>query len=309
MPARNRKSRATPSTPRAASAHADQPSLISGRWLAVAVGATVAAAAICAWAALCLLFWQGSWQLLFHPSAAITRTPASIGLAFEPVSFSPDSAGQPQLQGWWIPHSPAARDTVLYLHGADGNLSNTVDALQPFAAAGLNIFVFDYRGYGQSARAHPSEARWRQDAEAALTYLTATRHIPASALILAGSGLGANLALQLAAAHPELAGVLLDQPLADPMRPVFGDPRAKLVPSHALVSDRFDLNAPAAALRVPLLWFHRIDLDHARHIDSPTAYQYVTARKSIVLLPTAPESAAEFKIALSRWLDDLEPRH
>jgi pimeloyl-ACP methyl ester carboxylesterase len=283
--------------------------LISALWLSLAVVATVAAAAICGWAALCLLFWQGSWQLLYHPSASVPRTPASVGLSFESVPFGPNNAGQPQLQGWWIPHPAGARYTVLYLHGADGNLGNTVDALKLLADAGLNVFAFDYRGYGASAAAHPSEAGWRQDAEAAITYLTATRHIPAASLLLAGKDLGANLALELAAAHSELAGVVLDQPLADPMRPVFSDPRAKLVPAHVLVSDRFDLDAPAAALRLPLLWFHRVDLEHARFIDSPTAYLHVTARKSIVLLPTTAESAEEFTVALRRWLDDLGSRH
>ena len=64
--------------------------------------------------------------------------------------------------------------------------------------AGLNVFAFDYRGYGQSHFAHPSETRWREDAESALSYLTGTRHIPANAIILVGKDLGANLALEVA---------------------------------------------------------------------------------------------------------------
>ena len=311
MSAKNRTSRTTPPhahRPDAGTAATSQPPLISAQWLGLAMVAVVAAAAICGWAALCLLFWQGSWQLLYHPSAAVTRTPASVGLSFDSVPFGPDNAGQPQLQGWWIPHPAGARYTVLYLHGANGNLGNTVDALKLLTDAGLNVFAFDYRGYGGSAPAHPSEAGWRQDAEAAITYLTSTRHIPPASLLIAGKDLGANLALELAAAHSDLAGVVLDQPLAHPMGPVFNDPRAKLVPARTLVSDRFDLNAPAAALRLPLLWFHRADLQHARYMDSPTAYQHVTARKSIVLLPAAAESAEEFRVALRRWLDDLGPQ-
>ncbi len=285
-----------------------QPPLISARWLAISIGSTIAAAAVCAWAALCLLFWQGSWQLLFHPAVTISRTPAAVGLSFETVSFDPNSSGQPQLQGWWIPQASNARATLLYLHGADGNLSSTVDTLPAFAASGLNIFVFDYRGYGESLHVDPSEDHWRQDAEGAITYLTATRHIPPSTLIIGGSKLGANLALQIASLHPNLAGVFLDQPLANPMEPIFSDPRARLVPAHALVFNRFDLNGPASELRIPALWIELQPPVSAPPQQEPAAYQLITARKMLLWLGPRQDSAHDFQAAFSRWLDDLIPR-
>ena len=153
---------------------------VSGRWLVSAVALTIGAAALCGWCALCLLFWQGSWQLLYHPAAAVERTPAGVGLAFDPVGIASTDAGEPLLRGWWIPAAPGAassRFTVLFLHGQNGNLGDTVDALARLHAVGVNVLVFDYRGYGQSQFARPSEAHWRQDAEWALEYLEGTRHI------------------------------------------------------------------------------------------------------------------------------------
>jgi hypothetical protein len=187
--------------PRPARTNAATPT-ISGRWLLSAIAIVVPLAAFCAWAVLCLLFWQGSWQLLYHPTSAITRTPASVGLAFDPVGFAPTDTGAPQLQGWWISAAPSARNTVLYLHGQNGNLADTLDDLASLHAAGVNVLAFDYRGYGQSQFAHPSEARWRQDSEWALQYLTATRHVDPRTIVLDGRALGANLALEVAAAHP-----------------------------------------------------------------------------------------------------------
>ena len=171
---------------------------ISGRWLLTAVGLTIVAAAVSAWGALCLLFWQGSWQLLYHPSAAVTRTPASVGLAFEAVGFATTDAGQPRLRGWWIPASPEARFsryTVLYLDGQHGNMGDSVEALAGLHAVGVNVLAFDYRGYGQSQFARPSEAHWREDSEWALQYLAGTRQIGVGTIVLEGSELGANLAL------------------------------------------------------------------------------------------------------------------
>ena len=52
------------------------PPTVSARWLVTAASLAIVAAAICAWLTLCLLFWQGSWQLLYHPASAVTRTPA-----------------------------------------------------------------------------------------------------------------------------------------------------------------------------------------------------------------------------------------
>src|SRR5580692_11021113 len=138
------------------------PPTVSGRWLLSAASIAIVAAALCAWGTLCLLFWQGSWQLLYHPTAAVTRTPASVGLAFDSVGFAATEAGEPQLKGWWIAGEPGSRYTAIYMHGADGNLSGTVDALIPLHDAGLNVFAFDYCGYGNSKFERPSEAHWRE---------------------------------------------------------------------------------------------------------------------------------------------------
>ncbi len=291
------------------SGRATEPPRVSGRWLLGAVALAVAAAALCGWCALCLLFWQGSWQLLYHPATAITRTPASAGLAFDSVEFAAGDAGVPRLSGWWIPAAPEARFsryTVLYLHSQNGNLGDTIDALARLHAVGVNVLAFDYRGYGQSAFVRPSEEHWRQDADWALAYLTATRHIEMHTIVLKGSGLGANLALEVAASHRELAGVFLDSPLEDPMAAIFTDARARLVPAHLVVRDRYDLNMPAAALRIPSLWIERTaQPGKTGWSNEPDAYRKVAARKTIVWLNASGNPEKQYADVLSGWLDGL----
>ncbi|HUE22911.1 MAG TPA: alpha/beta fold hydrolase [Bryobacteraceae bacterium] len=285
------------------------PPTVSGRWLLTAASLAIVAAALCAWLTLCLLFWQGSWQLLYHPTSAVTRTPASVGLAFDPVAFATTDAGEPRLKGWWIPAAPGARYsryTVLHLHGQTGNLGDAVDSLAALHEIGVNVLAFDYRGYGQSQFNHPSEARWREDADWALSYLTATRHVSAGAIILDGRELGANLALEVAAAHPELAGVALESPLASPVDAIFKEPRARLVPAHLLVSDRFEAEKAGNRLLIPSLWLiapagGKIAVQ-AKH---PNGYDQITARKSIVWLAPKTNTDQQFRDAYSRWLDDL----
>jgi hypothetical protein len=286
-----------------------RPEQISARWLLWAISGTIAAAVLCAWFVLCLLFWQGSWQLLYHPASQVTHTPADAGMAFDPIAFAANEAGEPQLKGWWIPTAHGghfSRFTVLVLHGQTGNLSDIVDNLAHTHAAGVNIFAFDYRGYGQSRFVRPSEAHWRQDADAAIAYLIATRHIDAGAIVLDGSGLGANLALEVAAAHPELAGVILESPLPTPMDSMFGDARARLVPAQLLVPDRYDLDAAAAKVRISVLWFELNTQDaHNSLNDEPIAYREIANRKTIVWLNPALNLTKDFAGALSRFLDEL----
>ena len=292
---------------RTKAAPASGPPTVSGRWVLVATGMTIAAAGACAWLTLCFLFWQGSWQLLYHPASAVKRTPASVGLAFDPVAFATTEAGLPRLKGWWIAGQAPGRLTAVYLHGATGNVGDTVDALEALHDAGMNVLVFDYRGYGQSQFAHPGEAHWREDAESAIDYLTHTRHIPAASVVLFGQGLGANLAIEEAAAHPELGGVVVDALLSAPQDAIFNDPRARLVPARLLVGDRWDLNAAAARVLIPSLWFFRTQAERSTQEAVQTAYGRVTARSQQVWLPDASEAGGNFRSALRRWLDDLAP--
>jgi hypothetical protein len=285
------------------------PPVVSGRWLLAALGIALLGAVACAWCTLCFLFWQGSWQLLYHPVKTVARTPASIGLAFDPAGFASTEAGVPQLAGWWIPageDAPFSRTTVLYLHGPDGNIASTLDDLDTLHAAGVNVLAFDYRGYGQSQFVRPSEAHWRQDAEWALLYLTGTRHVAAGSIILDGTGLGANLALEISADHPELRGVVLRQPLRDPVDVLFNDPRSTLVPARLLMRDRFDWRAPALRLRIPSLWLlQTLAPDERGQGPWTDAFLRVSAPKRLAWLRAKPLTKSDSQSALARWLDDL----
>jgi pimeloyl-ACP methyl ester carboxylesterase len=234
------------------------PHVISGRWLACALLGALFAAVICAYAALCLLVYQGQWQLVLHPSAAIARTPASQGLKFDDIRFDYTETGSPRLDGWWVPADTDARwsaSTILYLHGGDGSLSGTVDDLGTLHSIGINVFAFDYRGYGRSAGPKPREKHMREDAEAAWSYLSDTRHIAPKSIVIYGSGIGASLAADLAVKHTP-AGLILDGP-SEPARQIIGaDARARIVPGF-LITERFDPGESLQTLTMPKLFLDR----------------------------------------------------
>src|ERR1039458_7757632 len=106
------------------------PEIVDPVWLIKALALSLAAALICGYATVCLLYYQGEWQLILHPSRIVDRTPASTSLLYTNVPFDAAETGQPRLTAWWIPAQsptqPGAAFTVLYLHDGSGSLADTV---------------------------------------------------------------------------------------------------------------------------------------------------------------------------------------
>ncbi|HTV14977.1 MAG TPA: alpha/beta fold hydrolase [Acidobacteriaceae bacterium] len=243
------------------------PVTVSGRWLLIAFLLSLGAALLCGYGTLCLLFWQGQWQLLYHPSRTVTTTPASEGLAFDDIHFDVTDEGRPQLDGWWIsagPNSAWPGATVLYLHGASGSLSDTVPELARLHALGLNVFAFDYRGFGRSESAHPTERMANADADAAWKYLTDARGIPARSLLVWGDGVGATFAAHLAAEFAP-AGVILQDPNPPARQILLADARARILPLSLLQNETLDPTAELQFAHVPRLFLDRDDRSDRTH--------------------------------------------
>lgn len=128
------------------------------------------------------------------PSREINATPKSIGLDYEQIELNTEDAQR--LDAWFIP-AENAQGTLLFCHGNAGNISHRLDSIRQFHALGLSVFIFDYRGYGNSS-GNPSEEGTYTDAKAAWQYLTDTRQIPDNEIIIFGRSLGGAIATDLA---------------------------------------------------------------------------------------------------------------
>ena len=195
-------------------------------------------------------------HLLFQPSSELLITPDRAGMDYETVRF--DAEDGVALHGWWIPAhhgEEAARGTVLFFHGNAGNISGRLQSVQQFHHLQLNVFIFDYRGYGKSSGS-PSEDGLYRDARAAWRYLVDDQGIAPSDVILFGRSMGGGPATWLAQRTAPRA-VILESAFTSV--PDIAAHHYPFLPARALARIQFDNLSRVDALGAPLLVIHSRD--------------------------------------------------
>ena len=92
------------------------------------------------------------YRSLYFPMKEIEITPAEAGLDYEDVYFKTEDGVK--INAWFIP-SKNSRFTLLFAHGNGGNICHRIEKIAMLNHQGLDVFIFDYRGYGRS-RGRPS---------------------------------------------------------------------------------------------------------------------------------------------------------
>ena len=144
--------------------------------------------------------------------------------------------------------------TLLHFHG-NGEIVGDWrgDFVNALVAAGINVVLAEYRGYGVSAAEGPStESGLYDDAEALVVEL-GRRGVAPTRLVLWGTSLGSGVACELAA-RGRGAGLVLETPytsMADMATRVL-----PIAPGRWLVRDVFDNLTKAPSIRLPALVVH-----------------------------------------------------
>lgn len=208
-----------------------------------------------AYLAICVLMWLFQERLLFLPGIpgrSLDATPQAVGLPYEEVALP--AADGVRLHGWWVP-AAGARFTLLHLHGNAGNISHRLELLQIFHALGVNVLLFDYRGYGRSEGA-PSEAGLQRDAEAAWAHLTQQRRLAPADIVVHGQSMGGAFAAWLAARRAP-AGLILESAFTS--APDIAADVYPWLPGRWLARLRLDTRGALAEVRCPVLVIHSTD--------------------------------------------------
>jgi len=146
-------------------------------------------------------------RYFYYPTADVYSTPRDYGLAFEQVEFR--SKDGTRLAGWFIPAVGGAGGTVVHCHGNAENMTSHWQFARFLPGRGLNLFVFDYRGYGES-EGRPTRRGTVEDAQAAVDYVCGRNDVDAGRVALFGQSLGGSIATVVAARDKRVRGLVID---------------------------------------------------------------------------------------------------
>jgi len=210
------------------------------------------------------LQWLYSAQdsLLFQPGMpnfARVANPLNYPsrVRFEEVTFG-------HLNGLLFKCDDGACPTIIFYHGNAGNAANRVEMVEFMRTLlKMNVFIFDYSGYGLS-RGCASEEQFYRDGQAAIDYVESRQDL-GGGIFLYGRSLGGAVVIDLAA-RPEnehLSGLIVENTFTSV--PAMGTtlfspaaPIINLLPQFA-IKNKFYSDMKVTRLSLPVLFMSGTD--------------------------------------------------
>lgn len=189
---------------------------------------------------------------VFYPLKDVQETPKDVGILYEEVTIP--TADGVRLNAWFVRGSPASKSIMIFCHGNGGNIGHRVLWLKAFHDLGLNVLLFDYRGYGKST-GRPSEQGVYQDAVAVYDYLMHRPDVDRHHITAYGESLGGAVAIDLATKR-SLGGLVVDSSFSSAR-----DMAKLLYPGLPtwFMTCRFDSVTKVRHLEIPKLFIHNYD--------------------------------------------------
>jgi len=141
----------------------------------------------------CIFYQRIERFFIFFPETELSVTPDELGMDYKEVYFNADDGER--LHGWFFPLKGEC-PVILFCHGNAGNISHRLENVRLLLREKLQVFLFDYRGYGKSSGS-PSERGIYLDGLAACDYLVEQERIPREDITAFGRSLGASVAIEI----------------------------------------------------------------------------------------------------------------
>jgi uncharacterized protein len=195
---------------------------------------------------------QRRW--IFQPATHSWYGASPDGLEDEWITFTPLGEAKPvKLHALWLPAERIDAPVMLYLHGARWDVLSSSFRMRRLHALGVSVLGIDYRGFGRSSAALPSESMAYEDARAAWEWLR-KRH-PRRARLIYGHSLGSAIAVHLASEVDDEAGVIVEGAFTS-IPDVYSTLRFGWLPLRPLITQRFNAAERIADIGSPLLVVH-----------------------------------------------------
>jgi fermentation-respiration switch protein FrsA (DUF1100 family) len=228
-------------------------------------------------------------SFIFHPEVTPRRSTTEIagGVKVRDVTFrTRDGLALHAWKAGDITHGPV----ILFCHGNAGNLAHRAMYVSSLVRSGLAIFIFDYRGYGQS-EGSPDERGVYMDARAAWDHLVTGEGVDPARIVPLGRSLGGAVAIDLATTR-EVERLIVESSFT-----TGGDMGRRIflgLPVHLVMRNRFDSVSKVRDMRIPKLFLHGDRDDVVPFEMGERLYAAAAEPKRFVRLEGADHNSAPF---------------
>ncbi len=192
--------------------------------------------------------------------------------------------------------------TILYCHGNKYNIDEYWDRVLLLHELGVNVFIFDYRGYGKS-EGESSEAGLFADSRTALTYVQNRPEYDPDSLCFYGYSLGNVAAIYLAAEIQNPLCLFSEAPFASANSLTQGSTVLDIQPRW-LTDGKFDNVQSIKKIHTPYLLFHGEDDDFVRFRDNgKVLFNAAPDPKKLVLVKNAVHTNVPYILGKENYLD------
>lgn len=252
---------------------------------------------------LWLYFFYFERKSIFYPTKRIDLTPDIIGLKYEDLYF--DTTDAVKLNGWWIP-AKNPRATLLFCHGNAGNIGDRVELIGLFNELNLNVFIFDYRGFGKSAGS-PNESGTYLDAMGTYNYVKEAKDVTEDRVIIFGKSIGGNIAIDLAT---KAKAALLISDSAFTSTVAMCKEVYPFLPAKLIVTQRYDALSKIGEVDMPKLIIHSKDDEIVPFHHGEELYRNAGEPKEFFVMEGLHNDAiSTFRSKYKKGIKDFLDRH
>lgn len=201
----------------------------------------------------CAYWTEKQGEFIFRPTKEAWWGFNGANLAAYDEHWIPVGAQGHKLHAWWLKADNPGAPVVLYLHGARWNLTGSVTRVDRWRKLGFNVLAIDYRGFGKSSDAVPSEELAYEDAEAAWDYLA--RIAPGRARYIVGHSLGGAIGAELARRHADASGLVLEATFTS-VGDLVANSAWSFLPVGLVLTQQFDTLKKMPDIKAPVLIVH-----------------------------------------------------
>ena len=214
-------------------------------------------------------------------------------------------SGGNKLYGYWVKGEGIKNNiTILYCHGNKYNIDNYWDRVMYLHKLGVNVFIYDYRGFGLSD-GESSEEGLHQDGVAALNFIQQKYGVKKEDLVLYGYSLGNVVSIYLAAEIVKPKCLIAESPFASANSLTQGSVVLD-IPAGWLTTGKFDNAAEIKKINTSFLLLHGSDDDFVRYKDNGrVVFENAPQPKTLKLVDGAKHTDVPEKMGIDAYLNCL----